>query len=185
MTRLLIVDRYDSSQVSVDEDPKDDDAYAGLAEAYVEARVMGFQASQTELSGEARAAAQRAIALDGRSADGYLALAQNDMDDWQFGAAGTEYRRSVDLNPNLATAHEGYAVFLNFTGRFNEAFEQDQRALELDPTGSLANAWLGMIYYFQRDYGRSIAQNQQTLEINPELCRSVSHHDQLLLGRTR
>ncbi len=154
-------------QQAIASDPKYADAYAGLAEAYVETRLMGTGESETELSGKARAAAQQAIALDGHSSNGYLALGQNDMDDWHFAAAASEYKRAVELNPNSGAAHAGYAVFLTYIGNFSEASEQDQRALQLDPRDSLANAWLGLIYYTQRDYDKAIAQNQQTLQIDP------------------
>jgi eukaryotic-like serine/threonine-protein kinase len=154
-------------QQAIASDPKYADAYAGLAEAYVEARVMGTGESEAELSAKARAAAQQAIGLDGRSSNGYLALGQNDMEDWHFAAADSEYGRAVELNPNSGAAHAGYAVFLTYTGRLSEASEQDQRALELDPTDLLANVWLGAVYYGQRDYDKSIAQSQQTLKIDP------------------
>ncbi len=157
----------DYFQQAIASDPKYADAYAGLAEGYVEARIMDTGESQTELSGKARAAAQQAIALDGRSSNGYLALGQNDMDDWHFAAAASEYSRAVELNPNSDAAHSGYAVFLTYVGKFSEASEQAKRALDLDPTDLLANVWLGEIYLDQHDYDKAIAQTQQTLGIDP------------------
>ena len=157
----------DYFQQAIASDPRYAAAYAGLAEGYVEARVTGIGGTETELSGKARAAAKQALALDGHSADGYLALAQNDMDDWRFSEAASEYRHAVELNPNLVNARSGYAVLLTYIGSFSEASEQNRRALELDPTALFANAWQGLIFYFQRDYNESIAQNQQTLGIDP------------------
>lgn len=96
-----------------------------------------------------------------------MALADVKRDEWQFAAAESEYKRALELNPNLAAARISYAVFLTYLGKFSEALEQNQRALELDPTDSLANTWLGYVYFYQRDYGRAISQIQQALEIDP------------------
>jgi adenylate cyclase len=58
--------------------------------------------------------------------------------DWA-GAEG-EYRRSIALNPNYATAHHWYALYLSSLGRHDEALREIRRALELDPLSLPINA---------------------------------------------
>jgi eukaryotic-like serine/threonine-protein kinase len=152
-------------QQAIDKDPKYAAAYAGLSQAY-SLTALGPSGAR-QLLAKARTAANQAIALDNRSAEGHTALADIERDEWQFTAAESEYKRALELNPNLVEARVSYAVFLTAMGRFDEALEQDRRALELDPLNSLANAWIANIYYYQHDYDKAEAQVQKGLEIAP------------------
>jgi len=153
-------------QQAIDKDPRYVAAYAGLSEAY-NAVAVASGPRVGDLLKKARTAANQAVALDDHSAEGYLALADVDRDEWQFSAAEPEYKRSLELNPNLAAGHVSYGVFLIPFGRFSEALEEEQRALELDPLNTLAGAQIGQIYAYQREYDKALAQIQRDLEIDP------------------
>jgi serine/threonine protein kinase/TolB-like protein/tetratricopeptide (TPR) repeat protein len=153
-------------QQAIARDPGYAAAYAGLAEAYIFGELFAGR-NIKELADMASAAASRAIALDGRSAEGHMALAEIKRNDWQFAAAESEYKLTLELNPNRAAAHVGYGILLSALGRFGEALEQEQRAIELDPLNVLAAAWLGQVYGYQREYDKAIAQIQKALEIDP------------------
>ena len=155
----------DYFQQAIDKDPKYAAAYAGLSQAYGAFSVGGGPRAG-ELLKKARTAANQAIALDDLSAEGHSALADIERNEWQFAAAESEYRRALELNPNLVAAHVSYGVLLASLGRLDEALEQERRALELDPLDTLAAVWVGQIYYFQRDYDKAIVQVQKALEIN-------------------
>ena len=53
-------------------------------------------------------------------------------------AAEREYRRAIELPPNLSSVHGHYGVFLAMLGRCAEARTELLRAVELDPTGEFA-----------------------------------------------
>ena len=56
-------------------------------------------------------------------------------DRWEWAEAGTEYRRTLDTNPSLIEAHQGYAIYLSEMARYGEAVYEIERAIELDPLG--------------------------------------------------
>jgi TolB-like protein/Tfp pilus assembly protein PilF len=153
-------------QQAIARDPKYAAAYAGLAEAYIFGELFAGK-NLKELADKAKSAASQAIALDSHCAEGHMAMADIKRNDWQFAAAESEYKRSLELNPNLVAAHLSYGVMLSALGRFGEALEQEQRAIELNPVNTLAVIWVGNVYGYQRDYDKAIVQGQKALEIDP------------------
>jgi serine/threonine protein kinase len=107
-------------QQAVDRDPNYAAAYAGLADAY---QVLGdnWDLPTKEAYEKAQTAANRAIALDNGLAEGHVALGSVLWVTWHFGGAEKEYRRALELNPNLAIAHMQYARYLSAMARFREA----------------------------------------------------------------
>jgi Flp pilus assembly protein TadD len=98
--------------------------------AHVLARVL-MQRGETE--GAARLA-QRALAIDPKIADlhalmGYVHLAQDDL-----GAAEASFRRSIELDGQVARAYGGLAQVLELGGKEKEALQALAKALELDPS---------------------------------------------------
>src|SRR5205085_2467338 len=111
-------------------DPSYARAYAGLADSY--ALLGGYTGDpQTEFIVKARAAALKAIKLDGRLAEPHASLAVIAQNyDWDWQNAEREYREAIRLDPNYATAHHWYAQFLCYRGRFDEALAESNRALQ-------------------------------------------------------
>jgi len=69
--------------------------------------------------------------------------------DWDWTSAEKEYKRTIELNPRYATAHQWYGGYLAVMGRSNEAIAERKRALELLPAGSewtLSKGGLGHVY---------------------------------------
>jgi Flp pilus assembly protein TadD len=87
--------------------------------------------------------------------------------DWDWAGAEHEYRRAIELNPNYASAHHRYGIYLDFMGRFDEALREIKQALQLDPLSLVINADLGFTYYVSRQNDPAIRQLQKTLEIDP------------------
>ena len=92
--------------------------------------------------------------------------------DWDWATAEKEYRRAIQLNPNYATAHHGYADCLALQGRFDEAFPQIENARQLDPLLLIIATDYGAILYFSRQYDRAIEQFRGVLEMEPEFPRA-------------
>jgi len=144
------------------------DAHAGLALTYLTAYQLNLSSlPEAEVYSRAKWAAERALALDDRSADAHTAFAASLQWQRNWPGAGREYRRAIELNPSHATAHTWYSLLLAGLGRSPEALEESRRAYELDPFAVVASSNYGWQCYVARDYDCAIAQQRRTLEIAP------------------
>lgn len=142
-------------------------AYAGLADSYILLGVHGV-IPQHEAVPKARAAAKKALEIDGTLAEAHFSLAVISRDyelDWP--EAERHYRRAIELNPNSAPAHHWYSFGLSLMGRFDEAFREAKRAQEIDPLSLPINANVGVIFSMARQYDQAIEQYQKTIEMDP------------------
>lgn len=154
-------------------------AYAGLADCYT---TLGYLSNIVPGDGfqAARAAANRALALDDSVADAHASLAYVHLYyDWDWAAAEREFRRALVLNPNYATAHEWYAVFLTAMMRHGEARAEIERAQVLDPLSAAIATDAGFELYYTRQYDSAAAQLTRVLHRTPQF--PLAH---LWLGRT-
>ena len=99
----------DYFQRAVKQDPGYALAYAVMADCYFLQRYYGYDSAPDRI-GNAKAAAERALLLDDSIAESHLAagavqLCQND-----YQAGMQSFERAVALNPNLAIAHQRYAL---------------------------------------------------------------------------
>ncbi len=108
----------------------------------------------------ARAAAEKALALDDALADAYYNIARIRKYEFEWTKAETAFKRAIEINPNLAAAHTIYAEYLSQLGRFDEALREIKMAQELDPlrTGLVGNE--GSIYYLARQYDEAVVKKQ-------------------------
>ena len=88
--------------------------------------------------------------------------------DWDWPAAEREYRRALDLNPNLPEAQLGYATYLATLGRFDEAISRVQQAYLFDPLALESRNEALWIYYFSGRMPETVEQAQKTIELEPE-----------------
>jgi TolB-like protein/cytochrome c-type biogenesis protein CcmH/NrfG len=147
-------------------DPKFAAAWAGMANAYTYYSIYGYDLPSR---GQARAAAEKALAIDPASTEALSALARVKAQyDWDWPEAERLFRRTQELNANDATAHQFYAnTYLMPLGRLNEAQAELRRALELDPLSPLVNSALATNYYFMRQYDKAIEVQKKTIELDP------------------
>jgi TolB-like protein/Flp pilus assembly protein TadD len=147
-------------------DPTYAGAYAGLAQTYLLIPVFGAGPPRAFFP-KATIAARRAIELDETSAEGHAALAMLLLFDFKFSQSEQEFRRTIELNPNYATAHHWFGNSLLVTlGRFDEGVREGQRAIELDPLSLIINADLGSTLMIGRRYDEAIAQLRKTLALD-------------------
>lgn len=114
-------------------DPAYAQAYVGLADSYSLLREYGSMPT-LEAEQRARAAAQRAVDLDPSLPEAHTSLAFAEF--WGFldaADADREFRRAIELNPNVARAHHWYATFLVEVLRYDEALAEIEHARQLDP----------------------------------------------------
>jgi len=147
-------------------DPNFGLAYAGLADSHV---ALGVSLPSTEEFIKLKEAAEKAIALDGSIAEPHAALGVYlDRIDFDWQAAEREFKRAIELDPNYATAHQWYAIYLEFVGRLEDAVAEDKRALELDPTSLVINTSLAERLLHAARNDEAIEQSMKTLELYPD-----------------
>jgi TolB-like protein/Flp pilus assembly protein TadD len=141
-------------------------SYSGLAEAYAMLGFRGGLPSKDALS-HAKAAALKAIELDDALADPHASLAFiAETYEWDWATAEREYKRALELNPGDAQAHNWYAGYLTYTGRFDDGISEAVRARDLDPLSlPINNALAGrMLAAGLND--QALRQAQETLELD-------------------
>ena len=154
-------------QKAIEIDPSYAAAYSGIADAYTTLGYLGYL-SPNESFPRARAAAARALELDPTLAEPHASLAYVELYyDWDWEAAEKEFKQAISLNPNYATAHHWYSIYLTAMGRQHEAIREIQRARELDPLSLAIRTDIGFEMYYDRQYDRAIQQLKTTLEMNP------------------
>jgi TolB-like protein/DNA-binding winged helix-turn-helix (wHTH) protein/Flp pilus assembly protein TadD len=159
-----------------EKDPQFAPAYAGLAYSY--SVVAGWTyLSPGEAYPKAKAAAQRALAIDSSLADAHLANAEVLHDyDWDWPSAEQEYLRGLELNPSSAVGHKLYAEFLTHSARFGEALSEIRKAQQLDPASLITNSFVCFVYMHAREFEKAITECKKDLELDPKF---VPAHDWL------
>ena len=147
-------------EAAIKADPKYALAYAGLADTYW---FMPWKVTNEKQ----QAAAAKALELDSTLAEAHAAMAAF-MWDIQGDAcrAEREFNRSLDLNPNYATAHHWYANLLSTLGRFDDGLLHIKKAQELDPQSLIIHATVGLHLCRCGQIVEGIEQLQRTVDID-------------------
>jgi serine/threonine-protein kinase len=161
-------------------------AYAGLADAYSLLTELGFH-NPVEATPKARAAAERALALDPGSAEAHVSLAYVcSLFEWDWAGAEKLYRRAIALNPGYSRAHHWFATdFLALLGRFDEALPEIRMAHHLDPLSPILVEGCGYVKMLQRDYAGALEEYDQLFQLDPMFYRGYSAKARVysLMGR--
>ena len=157
-------------QRAIAADPDYAPAYAGLADCYWSlgaSSVVGALPPRQAMP-EAKAAALKALEIDGTLAEAHSSLAQvHLLYDWDLAASEKEFKRALDLDPDYTAAHHWYSHCLLVLGRKQESLAESRRALELEPLNLVVNTHLGWHYFYARQYDEAIEQHRRTLELDP------------------
>lgn len=158
-------------QRAIDLDPKFALAYAGLADTYV-LLGEGDIIPTGEAFAKAKAAAVKALEIDGSLAQAYSSLALLEfVDGWNFKGAEEEFKRAIDLNPSYATAYHWYALLLSALGRHGEAIAEMEQARRLDPLSPVINVNVAWVLYRARRYESALQELQKASDIDPNYIR--------------
>ena len=153
-------------ELATKEDTTYAEAYAGLGDCYVLLYDYDLLTPGDAVP-RAKAAARKAIELDDTLAEAHTSLAYVEfLHDWNWQGAEGEFKKALDLNPNYATAHHWYGLYLAARGQLDESLLELERAREIDPLSLIINSNLGRVRYFMRDYGQAVEQLQKTLELD-------------------
>jgi TolB-like protein/tetratricopeptide (TPR) repeat protein len=141
-------------------------AYSGLADCHL-SLVEHVGASLSESLARAKAAAERAVAIDPDLAEGHVSLAIAALYcDWDFARAEAAFARALPLKPNYAHGRHWHSQYLLTVGRFAEALAEVRLALEIDPFSLIINTHLGYLLYAMGDYETAVEQFHDTLDLD-------------------
>jgi len=141
-------------------------AYCGLADAYF--RLSNVSLQPREVLPKAKEAALKAVQIDENLAEAHSSLALIHVyyeHDWV--RAEKEFRRALELDPDLVSAHQRYGSYLTFMGHFEEALRHYENALELDPFSLQVNMNIATTYYLRGEYDRAVNHLNRTMELEP------------------
>ena len=156
-------------------DPTYAPAYAGLGDSY---RLLGAPGWEVEepagLLKKAKAAAERALALDPMSADAHAVMAMVHFTyEWDLAKSESEVKEAIRLNASSSRAHQYYSAVLTTLRRFDEAIAEARRAMELDPLSATAGTTLGVRLWYAGKLAEAEQEFLKTLEVNPSFA--VAH----------
>jgi len=155
---------------AVYEDPNYAKAYAGLAESYNMLGVTGVLPA-TEALAQSREAATKALEIDDSLSEAHASLGFTYMLEWDWASAGREFKRALQLDPNLITGNLcHYIEYLMAVGRSAEAITEVERAQEIQPLSLFLGLVLGWAYYANQYYDQAVRQHQKVLAIDPNFA---------------
>ena len=152
---------------AIDADPGYALAYTGLADSY--ALHVDYRSVAVHQGFErAKFYARKALEIDESVAEAHASLAWSlFIYDWDWAGADAEFRRSLQLDPYYATAHQWYAFSLASQGRFEEALIEVHTAQELDPGSVSIRRALGYAYFYARRYEQAKYHLLRAVAMNP------------------
>jgi TolB-like protein len=162
---------------AIELDPGYERAYAGLADSYLTLHDDGHLPPRKALASAKRAAA-KGLRIDKTLAEAHTSLAHAHLHEFNWPAAGAEFKRAIELNPNYPAAHFYYANYLVARECLDEAIAEAQRAQALDPVSLPAGSNTASVLYHARLYGLAIEQSLKVLDMDRNFARA--HED---LGR--
>ena len=157
--------RYFEQAIAID--PSYALAYTGLADCYA-LHVDYRSVPVDEGFAQAKKYALKAIELNDSLAEAHASLAWCRFAyDWDWAAAGQEFRRAIELDPRYATAHQWYAFLLSALGAVGESLVEGHTAIELDPGSVSARRSLGWAYLYARRYEQARYHLERAITMNP------------------
>jgi len=120
-------------QQAINVDPNHALSYAGLARCYEWLCYRGHL-PRDEANEKFYRAMGNALEIDEKLPEAHLALAKfRFYENWDWAGAETEFKRTLELNPNSSEARYEYAWYLMAMGHFEEALAAAKWALKRDP----------------------------------------------------
>ncbi|MFC1652587.1 protein kinase [Planctomycetota bacterium] len=157
---------------AIENDPSDPQAYGALALGYViSTHAPGAPSDAFE---RAKSAARKALELDDNVAEAHAALAMAMVyRDWDWDGATKEYRRALDLNPNLNLPRAHYSWYLLLFERVDDALAETRKLIEIDPLMPLWPAYLGWQNLWAERYDEAISESDKALELAPNFSMAL------------
>jgi len=153
---------------AIRKDPSFAPAYIGLADRYSELGTTGIGgAPPSDLRPKVISMIRKGLELDPAVPHAHVLLANVYQEQWLWNDAESEYKLALELNPNDAAAHLGYAAYLVCQGRTEEALAWSRRARGLDPLGVTGNN-IGWLLFQSRRYDDAIRELRSDIAVRPD-----------------
>ena len=147
-------------------------ALAGLADCYTTTGIFSL-APIGDMLPKARAAAERALALDDTCAEAHHALgALHLFLDWNWPVIERELTRALELNPALPISRVYYALGLAEMGRTDEALREAEQAVSFDPLSAFVAYVAGGVCYWLGLNQRAVDEAQRAADLDPHMVLS-------------
>jgi serine/threonine-protein kinase len=153
---------------AVSADPEFALAFAGLADCYLTIGIYGTRPPQ-DVMPSARAAAEKALEIDGEQAEALTALAcVRAVYEWDWKAAEEDFRHALNFGPNYPLAPHWYASNLLVPlRRFEEARAELERARELDPLAPSIATSLAILDFYRGRFEAASEACQGVIATHP------------------
>ncbi|MCM2270501.1 MAG: protein kinase, partial [Thermoanaerobaculia bacterium] len=143
-------------------------AHVGVADAYIILAAYHWMEPRTAAP-LARAAAERAIALDPTAGEPHASLGDlHHHFDLDFEAALRAHERALELSPSYAVAWSWRAEPLLALGRTEEALAALRRSVELDPLAAFPRFFLGQALRIAGRVTAAEVEFRRAIELSPE-----------------
>lgn len=150
-------------------DPNFAPAYAGVADTYsLLGSIPVASLPPPEAGARAVAAARRALEIDDSLAEAHVSFAFATYSfEWNWRGGELHFKRAIELDPDYATAHYWYSLYLGQVGRVDQALIEAQRAIQLDPLSLVGTYAVGLAHYYGRRFEEATAFAGKVLEVSP------------------
>jgi TolB-like protein/Tfp pilus assembly protein PilF len=175
---------------ATEKDPNYPLPWVGLADLYTVQGIYGYE-RETEVWPKARAAVDRALALNDRLGDTYRARGfMQIFFDWDLKAAIRSFERSIELDPSSGLSHAWLGWASVWPGRKDAAIEATRRARELDPLNIYILSISAGILDFWGLSEKALADAQRALDMDSNylvglyiaggICSRLGRHQEAL-----
>lgn len=140
-------------------DPQFALAYASLGKAYT--TIYFIYDPNPKVEAEAYVNIEKALTLDPGLA--YAHSAKGDLT-WTLSngfpheKAIQEYKRAIELSPNLVEAHEGLGSVYFHIGLLEEALRELRTAITIDPAGKFARPRIARVHWYQQQFDSALSE---------------------------
>ncbi|HUF23128.1 MAG TPA: protein kinase [Vicinamibacterales bacterium] len=157
----------DQFKQAIDRDPGYAAAYAGQADSHSMLARYRFEAPADSYP-LARAAARRALELDDTSAEVHTSLAYVSFTyDYDWAGAERSFQRSIELDPNYATAKHWYGLLRAALGDVEGGLRLVTDAQRLEPLSAIIGANTARIHYYAGRSDAALDAHKQALQLDP------------------
>lgn len=170
-------------------DPTFAAAHAELARAYaIRGNDWALEGEKAKLFAEARVLSEKSLALDPNLAEGHLVRAYvmwTEAGRFPHEQAIQSLKRAVELDPNLANAHQQLGLIYLHIGLFDKSRDENQKAIAIDPTDTSSRLRLGLIEQYRGNYDNALTIIKTVpADTNPAIVNRAKATLLFQLGRT-
>lgn len=156
-------------------------AFASLSQAYTLLPLYSAATTGDSLRKLALDAADKAVSLDPKLADGYTARAIAKDGMWQWAAATQDFQRALALDSMSAKAHQWYGEHLVVVGNHAQAVRELTTATRLDPASPIMAGSLSLALAYAGRPKEAVTQAQNAVSMDPSFATTHFMYGAVLL----